>query len=204
MKFNKKAAIVFAILVGISLIFMSAKKNTSYTIDPIKLGESIISDEDRIKAAQLNDMIIQKHTDYLLLDIRSEKKYDEGFIPSAENMPIRTLLTKESISELPSDIPVILYSNGNSTAHQAWVVLKSAGLKVFVLEGGYHYWIQFPDKKFSSESDDEVLRYKKDLAAANSLKGISTSNPNATITSKPKPPKKKSRRKKKKKKLEGC
>ena len=107
---------------------------------------------------------------YQLIDIRKEKDFNAGHIKTAENIPLETLLKRKTIEqELNPDQLIVLYSNGNSHAHQSWVVLKTAGLNCYVLQGGYNYWnkiIMNPSLP-SDSSDDEVLRYKQAKSAIN-------------------------------------
>lgn len=205
MKLFNKTGIVVAIIFGIILLFVSAKENTSYEINPEIVAKNILNKSDQVNPRDLNEWIIEKNQDYMLIDIRTDKEFEMGHIPSAENIPLSELMKKETISELPKRRPVIIYSNGNSHAYQCWIILKSAGINAFVLEGGYNYWGTFPTLPKNGISDDEVLIYKKDLAAANSLKGIQPSNNtgNNSFPSKKKVFKKK-KKKKKKNKLEGC
>ena len=74
-----------------------------------------------------------------------------------------------------------------------------------VLEGGYNYWnkIILNPEKPQTFSDDEILKYKKNMAVAEYLGGSSSLNIVSTDTIS-KSSKKRAKRKKKKKKLEGC
>jgi len=201
-KIFNKIGIITAIVFGIILLFLSAKDNDTYAIDVKKSTENISYKSDQVNPSDLNEWILEKNQTYTLIDIRAEKEFEEGSIPSAENIPLKELLRKETVSDLPKDRPVILYSNGNvenSNAYQIWLILKGAGINAFVLEGGYNYWMKFPILPKNGITNDEILTYKKDLAAANSLKGINSIDISGTDI---KPVKRKvsSKRKKKKKK----
>ena len=72
----------------------------------------------------------------MIIDIRSEEDFSKGAIKNAVNIPLQKLLKKETLnSEFNVPKTVVLYSNGNSHAHQAWLVLKSAGVDALVLQG---------------------------------------------------------------------
>jgi len=143
----------------------------------------------------------------MLIDIRSPEEYYKTSIKGAVNIPLEKLLKRESLDELPAeDKLIVIYSNGNSHAAQAWIVLKSAGIDAYLLEGGLNYWskvILNPQPPSGEFSDDELLEYKAAKSVGNYFGGGSASTPEGEITQ----PKKKNkifRPKKKKKKLKGC
>ena len=156
-----------------------------------------------VSPQQLSEWIIAGRNDYQLIDIRSEKEYNAGYIKTAENIPLKTLLQRKTIEqELNTDELIVLYSNGNSHAHQCWVVLKSSGIDCYVLQGGYNHWnkaIMNPSLPADS-SEDEILRYKRSKSVSNHFGGSTVSD----VDSGNKVKKKKIFKKRKKGKLEGC
>lgn len=205
MKLEGKQIGVFTALIiaGIMLILPGTDKN-KYSFKPDVLAKAILENEDQLSPAELSDWIIQGRNDYQLIDIRDAKIYENGHIKGAQNIPLNDLLQKKTIErELSRDKLIVIYSNGNSHAHQAWLVLKAARVDSVVLEGGYNNWNKMIlNPKLPAEpTDDEILRYKKDKSVAEYYGGGSTVSEESSGSSQPA---KKVIRKKKKSKLEGC
>ncbi len=204
MKLFNKIGIIIAIFFGILLLLVSAEENSTYVVKPELNVKNLIKKTDQIKPSDLNEWIIEKNQNYMLIDIRTEKEFDEGSIPTAENIPLKDLVKRNTVSDLPEDRPIIIYSNNDSNAIQGWMILMKSGLKAFVLEGGYNYWKKYPSKPIESLSEEELLIYKKNLSAANSLKGIQTDGMTESDLKPVKKIKSKKKKRKKKNKLEGC
>ena len=161
-------------------------------------GREIADPADRI-----NEKSDKWETIEFVNDIRTEKEFDEASIPSAENIPAEELIKKDIVSGLPNDIPIIIYSTNDREAKKGLVILKEAGFKVFLLAGGYTYWKEYPGKS-ENMSYEELLVFKKELSAANFLKGIVSSDVTGTELKPVKKKKSKIKKRKKKNKLEGC
>ncbi len=201
---NKQIGVLVALVLAVIMLFLPGQDGSKLFLDTNAIAKMIVEKEDQISPRDLSEWIIENRNDYQLVDIRSEKEYDAGHIKSAENIPLKTLLTQAAIEqELSDDKIVVLYSNGNSHAHQAWLVLNSAGKSVYALEGGYNSWnnLILNPKKPLSASDDEILQYKAVAAVAKHFGGSQATVQNTTTV---KPKKIFKRIKKKKKKLEGC
>jgi len=203
---GKQIGILVALLLGVVILLLPGQDSMKYRFDPLEISRSIAEREDHIDPQTLSEWIIEGRRDYYLVDIRNEKEYGESSIKGADNIPMDTLLKKETLDELPEDKMIILYSNGTSHASQAWLVLKTAGVDAYVLEGGLNYWnraILDPKAPGPGASDDEILVYKAKLAVKGYFGGEVTSS--AGADSKAEKPKKVFKRpKKKKKKLKGC
>ncbi len=202
---NKEIGVLVAFVLAFVMLFLPGPDRGRYSFDPEKLSEEIMKRDDHVSPGELSEWIIQGKNDFRLVDIRTAKEYKNGSIKKAENIPLRKLLKKDTLERLIADKQVVIFSNGNSHAHQAWVVLKSAGVDVLVLEGGFNLWnkIVLNPKLPVNITDDEVLRYKGRVAVANYFGGGGTEmSAGSEPDSKKKTPKQ--RKKKKKKKLEGC
>lgn len=204
MKLFNKIGIIIAIFFGIILLLVSAKENSTYVVKPELNMKNLINKSDQIKPSDLNEWIIEKNQNYLLIDIRTEKEFDEGSIPTAENIPMKDLVKWDTVSDLPKDRPIIIFSNNDSNAIQGRMIFMKTGHKVFLLEGGYDYWKKYPSKPVESLTEEELLIYKKNLSAANSLKGIQSDDMTESDLKPVKKIKSKKKKRKKKNKLEGC
>lgn len=204
---NKQLGFTIAIILGIIMIFLPGSDKSKFNFDPETLSSIILSNEDQISPETLSEWVVEERKDYRLIDIRDEKEFNEGNIKTSENIPLKDLLSKDTLDDLSQDQKtIILYSNGNSHASQAWLILNSTGLDSYILEGGMNYWnknILNPAPPSGEVSDDEILIYRTKAAVAGYLGGGSGVAPGSSTTSVVKK-KFKKRPKKKKKKLEGC
>ncbi len=202
---NKQVGVLVALVLAVIMLFLPGSSETKYAFDPSDLSKQILGSEDQITPRQLSEMIIAGKGDYQLIDIRQERDYKKGNIKTSENIPLDRLLKKETIEvDLSRDKLVILYSNGNSHAHQAWLVLKTAGLDTVVLEGGFNGWVNnvLNPKLPKAYSDDEILKYNRAGSIANYFSGGSgIKETEVSEKTKARPVRKRSAGKKK---LRGC
>ncbi len=204
---NKQIGAMVALILAVIMLFLPGASVSKYAFDPADLSKAIIEQEDQMSPQELSEMIIAGKNNYQLVDIRSEKDFKKGAIRTAENIPLEKLLQKTAIdTDLRRDKTVVLYSNGNSHAHQAWLVLKAARIDAVVLEGGFNSWVNtiLNPKAPKDATDDEILKYNLASSVANYFNGgsgINTVSAEDTAT-KAKP--RKRRRSGGKKKLKGC
>lgn len=202
----KQVGIVIALVLGVLILFLPAQDNSGYKFDPESLSKEIAQSSDQIDPGSLSEWLIEGRRDFMLVDIRSEKEFADGAIKGAENIPLDTLLLRDTIESLPTEKLIVLYSNGSSHAAQAWLVLKSAGFDSYTLEGGYNYWNKYimnPEAPKPDAPDDEILRYRTRIAVKNHFGG----GAETAVADQTQPVKKKKiikRPPRKKKKLKGC
>jgi rhodanese-related sulfurtransferase len=115
---------------------------------------------DHVKVQDLADWIIQGKTDFRLIDLRTEKEFDEYHIPNAENISITGL----DSAGLKRTDKIIIYSEGGIHSAQAWMILKAQDYKgVYILFGGLEEWktsVLFPSLP-ETASEDEKKAFEK-------------------------------------------
>ena len=132
------------------------------------VARAIIHRQDQVGVDTLADWIIQGKQDFMLVDVRPQEAFAAGHIKTAQSMPLTYLVERETISRLPRDRKLILYSNGNREAAQALVMLRLAGFDTYALLGGYEFWTQHvlhPELP-ADAGDDEILKFHKQQAIA--------------------------------------
>jgi len=132
------------------------------------LARAIIHRQDQISVDTLADWIVQGRRDFVLLDVRPQDAFAAGHIQSARSMPLTYLVERQTMSRLPRDRMLVLYSNGNREAAQAVIMLRLAGLDAYALLGGYEFWsrhVLHPELP-ADAGDAEILRYRKQQAVA--------------------------------------
>ncbi|HPX91314.1 MAG TPA: rhodanese-like domain-containing protein, partial [Spirochaetota bacterium] len=123
---GKLLAAYTAMILAVIMLFLPGSDTRKFSFKPEDLAAAIASGDDAITASTLSEWIIQGKSDLMIIDIRSEEDFSKGAIKNAVNIPLQKLLKKETLnSEFNVPKTVVLYSNGNSHAHQAWRVLKS-------------------------------------------------------------------------------
>jgi len=103
-----------------------------------RVARTIIHGEDQVSVEALADWLIKGRQDFVLIDVRPQKAYEDGHIESAMSLPLTYLLEPGVLGELPSDRLIVLYANGIREAAQAAVMLRLAGIQASTLRGGYN------------------------------------------------------------------
>jgi len=152
---NKKLALL-AFALGLIAVFAgNPYRGNSVTLDTKELALIVDKTVDHVSAEELADWIIQGKSDFKLLDLRTEKEFNEYHIPPAELVPLADL------NEYPllRNEKIVLYSEGGIHSAQAWMLLKAKGYRgVYILFGGLEEWtdkILFP--KISQNATQEQL-----------------------------------------------
>ena len=84
--------------------------------------------------------IMEKKTDYIILDVRTQKEYEEGHIPGAICIPNETIGSEE-IPELPNkDQLILVYCRSGNRSKQAAGKLAMQGYTNIVEFGGISDW----------------------------------------------------------------
>ena len=196
------------VLLGFGLIIAFVPENTT---KPFRLTASEMLNEvqygtELIHPDELADWLINNDPSIQLIDIRSADEFDNFHLDGAINIPLNQILDDEWVDFLDQDIKMnILYSNGTTRAHEAWMISRQLGYENnTVLMGGLNYWTETilnPNKPKSTSPDDEIAKYEFRKGASQYYGGApDKSSPNTENKSK-KPTIK--RRKKKKKVPDG-
>ncbi len=207
---NKKL-VLLAVLLGVfALIAGNPYGGTSIKVNEKDIALSTVGNSDKVSVTDLADWIIKAKSDFELVDLRSEEKYSEYTIPNARCIPLPQI----SSSELLRNQKIVLFSDDDITASQAWFILKTKGYKgVYILDGGLDAWkekVLFPkapvngskEAQMQFEKMKEVAKYfggqaQTDSTAAESKQQIKLPTVNLNNTNVVVP-------KGKKKKREGC
>jgi len=149
-----------AILLGLIAFIISDPFDNIYAkINTKELAVMVQKEVDHVNVDELADWIIKGKSDYRLIDLRSEKEFNEYNIPGSENIPITNLLD----GQIARNEKIILYSDGGIHSAQAWFLLKAKDFKnVYILRGGLEEWkdkILFP-KLASNATENEKAKFE--------------------------------------------
>jgi NADPH-dependent 2,4-dienoyl-CoA reductase/sulfur reductase-like enzyme/rhodanese-related sulfurtransferase len=82
---------------------------------------------------------LQNGEDFLFLDVRSPKEYEQGHLPKSTLVPLGAL--RKRLAEIPRDREIITYCAISLRGYEASIILRAAGFKdVKVLDGGMAMW----------------------------------------------------------------
>jgi NADPH-dependent 2,4-dienoyl-CoA reductase/sulfur reductase-like enzyme/rhodanese-related sulfurtransferase len=82
---------------------------------------------------------IQNGEDFLLLDVRSPREFEQEHLPKSTLIPLGAL--RKKIAEIPGDKEIIAYCAVSLRGYEASLILRAAGFKnVKVLDGGIAMW----------------------------------------------------------------
>lgn len=148
---------ILAIILGIIAVFIGEPQdNTTTSVNIKELSMTAGDNVNTVIVQKLSNWIIQGKMDYRLVDLRTEAEYEEYNIPSSECVSMSSL-TK---SELMRNEKIILYSNDDIVASQAWFILKSDSYQsVSILKNGMEAWkneIVFPSCNCEEHSTPEL------------------------------------------------
>jgi len=156
----KKLAFVALVLGIVALFAGSPYSGSQVKVNTKDLALSTVKNSDKVKPLELADWIIQGKADYTLVDLREEDQYNQYFIPTAVNI----LLVQIDESDLLRNQKIILYTDDDLNAAQAWFILKSKNFKgVYLLDGGLKKWqddVLFP-KLAVNASKEDVAEFEK-------------------------------------------
>ena len=163
---NKKLALILGILGFLAIFAGSPYRGNTATINVKELGLLVEKQTDHVSVEELADWIIKGLADYRLIDVRSPKEYEEYFIPTAENIPVASLLD----AGLQRNEKLILYSEGGIHAAQAWFLLKAQRYNnAYILKDGLAEWkdrILFPSLAGNASPEEKSAFEKRKAVSA--------------------------------------
>ncbi len=133
----KRLAIIALALGLVAMFAGNPYDNTFTSVNTKAIAYSTLNNSDKVEVKQLADWLIEKKADFTLVDLRNEDEYKKYFIPTAYNI----LPVKLADAGLLRNEKIILYGSDNTTAAQAWYLLKTRGYRaVYILDGGLDAW----------------------------------------------------------------
>ena len=129
-----------AFVLGVAAAFAGSPYSERHgRIDVDQLATMVRREDDHVTATELAGWIKDRRAGLRVIDVRSAEDYDNFHIPTAERVPIDSLVA----ARLSPNETIVLYSEGGPHAAQAWVFLRALGYeKVYFLRGGAYDWIE--------------------------------------------------------------
>ncbi len=142
---NKNYIILMGILILLAAgLLVLPEKNNSKELNPELLMWDIVQPTRYVSTDEVAKMIIEHDPLLMLVDVRSEEEYQAFSLTKAFNLPLDSFAldyVKEALTV--EDENIVLYSNDDLKADQAWVIAKRLGINnIYVLKGGLNCWIE--------------------------------------------------------------
>ena len=109
--------------------------------DPVNLAGMVASNVRRglVEMAYTGDLETLDPATSLLLDVRDDDEWAEGFIPGAVHIPLDQL--RGRLGELPDDREIIAYCRSGQRSYYACRILTQNGFRARNLSGAYLTWL---------------------------------------------------------------
>lgn len=157
---------LLVVVIAIGLIVASIKSSKKYKFNKSAeaLHAELVTTKHYIDPNTAWEIISKKNDEYIFVDIRNPREYENFHIEGAVNVPIQRALDDEYIPNLKNSKKKILYSNESIKADQIRLLLTQYGYdNLYVLQGGADYWkenmLSNDIFKGKADYDDEKLKF---------------------------------------------
>ena len=135
-------ALILIILAGGLIVLPKQQKHEG--IAPELFVKNMLSTERYINTDVLADRMVNQDPVLLLIDIRTREEFEKYSLPNAVNIPLSQIFNEELNPYLDQDVyDVVLFSNDNFTADEAWLIGNRMGYqRLYVLDGGLNAWFE--------------------------------------------------------------
>lgn len=161
------------------------------TVTPMKINSEQIVTEIKQKAYFINtddlaSIIINKDPLYKLVDVRDVVEFQSYSLPGATNIDLKDVISPDWEEFMNQDkYSIILYSNSNLEAVEAWILCRQKGYEnIYVLQGGLNNWYETivnPKHPASTLPDEDQAKYDFRKAASKAL-GVDGNDSSAVVT----------------------
>lgn len=159
-------AVVLAGLGFLALFAGNPYRDAMATVDTKQLALEAGAGAERVSVDQLADWLIAGRNDFRLVDVRAAQDFAAYHLPEAINVPLAALGAGLAA---PTE-RLIICSDGELPAAQAWFLLRSLGYRaVYVLSGGLTAWkdsILFPQAPPAGAPAREQIDFARRAAVA--------------------------------------
>ena len=137
MKYKEKH-ISKIILIAVVLFTVCMNAATGQSVFVGKAGPKGKVLSKYIEPSELKKIVDNPVDSIWIIDVRSEKAYANGHIPTAKSFPLATIMDR--LNEIPKDKYLIMYCNVGGTVKLVSKKLKKAGYKRYINWGGLSRW----------------------------------------------------------------
>lgn len=138
-EWNLSRSLLSVILFGgfLAALLGNPYRGPKVVMDQAELAALVQQEADHITVDELSSQMIAGTVDFRLIDVRSPEAHAKSTIPGAENIPLSQIPT----TEFDPKEKLVLFTDGQTHAAEAWIFLRARGMKsVYVLLGGNDAW----------------------------------------------------------------
>lgn len=160
---SKLYIVLAVVLIGLAggLLLLPDTTRTEET-NPELLFKAINNKARYLSVDYVAERLINEDPSILLIDVRSPDQSYEYSLPGSMSIPLDEILLPDWRDYLDQEnMDVVLYSNGDVLADQAWILCTRQGYgNLYVMEGGLNKWFDVimqprrPDETAPSEAFD--------------------------------------------------
>lgn len=156
--------VIIVLTAGLILASVTTSQKYKFKRSAVNIHAELIDAKHFMDPQTAKKVIASKDENYVFVDIRNPREYDNFHIEGAVNVPMQRVLDDEYVSSLKNDRIKVLYSEESIDADQVRLLLTQYGYEnLMVLQGGARYWKENMLKrdifKSSEEYDDEKLKF---------------------------------------------
>ncbi len=100
----------------------------------------MLDESDHVTAGELAQWLIEKRTDFQLIDIRLPWQYDDYHIPTAANIPLAELFQPDGLKKLDRSKKIVVYGLGAGHSAEAQLLLAMKSYKALSVKEGISAW----------------------------------------------------------------
>jgi rhodanese-related sulfurtransferase len=155
---GKTVAAATLVFLGIVLAMATtiARGTGAGPVNAPALVQTIVKEEDHVTPGQLAQWLIEKRTDFQLIDIREPWQFDDYHIPTAVNIPLTGLFEDAGLKKLAREKKIVVYGLGGTRAAQAQLLLSLKGYNAFSVPDGITAWWNDIITPTSLRSEDQT------------------------------------------------
>ena len=156
--------IFLLILAGAGLLLLPEREHPEEA-SPRELLSDLRNPSRFISVDKVAEMLIDKDPTLVLVDVRDMYDYFDFSLPGAHSIPLEEILLYEWVDSLSFEgSEVVLFSNSDIKAEQAWLLLNRKNYdNIHVMKGGLNAWFETiiqPKAPPETASDDEIDLYQ--------------------------------------------
>jgi rhodanese-related sulfurtransferase len=153
----KTLAAGVAIFLGVVLALASTivRGTGAGPVNATTVVQSIVKEEDHVPPGELARWLIEKRTDFQLIDIRQPWQFDDYHIPTAINIPLAQLFDAANLKHLSREKKIVVYGLGAGRAAQAQLLLSLQGYNAYSVPEGITAWWDDVMTPTSLRSEDQ-------------------------------------------------
>ncbi len=173
---TRRIAVSIMILLGLVIAMVPENTTKPYKLTAEQMLNAVNAGTELVHPDYLADWLINKDPGIRLVDVRTPDDYAKFHLDDALNIPLADVLNPRYQDVWDQGVKFnVLYSNGNTSAQEAWMILSQLGYQnIGVLTGGLNYWtevIMNPQKPAVTSPDDEIAKYEFRKGASQALGG---------------------------------